>query len=121
MPLIVAAPALLPVTVDPETEAIVASLDWKLPPLKPVGAEAVVVWPTFIELDNKLTVPLGQLPALTVYVSVSVWGELSALESEIVTLQMKEPTLEGASIETVIVRLPPALMLPEFELMWHQP
>ena len=66
MPLIVAEPALLPVTVEPETEAIAVSLDWKLPPANPDGAEAVVVWPTLIEPADKLTVPLGQEPPVTV-------------------------------------------------------
>ena len=118
MPLIVAVPALLPVTVDPdpETEAIVASLDWKLPPLKPDGAEAVLVWPTLIEAGDKFTVPLGQLPAVTVYVTEAVWSELSALASEMVMTQLKLPMLEGASTVTVTFWLLPALTLPEPEL-----
>ena len=37
-----------------------------------------------------------------------------------VMVQPKEPTLEGASTETVILLLLPAEMLPEAELMWHQ-
>ena len=62
----VAGPALLPVTVEPETEATLELLDWKIPPVKPLGAEAVEVWPTVIVVAERLTVPLGQEPAVTV-------------------------------------------------------
>lgn len=65
-PLMVAVPALFPVIVEPETEAIAELLDWKLPPVKPLGAEAVEVWPTLIEEDERDTVPEGQEPGVTV-------------------------------------------------------
>ena len=112
----VAVPALFPVTVEPETEAIEELLDWKLPPVKPLGAEAVEVWPTMIVEGERLTVPLGQEPAVTVYVTVAIWGELSALESEMVIVQLKLPILEGASTVTVTFWLLPALILPELKL-----
>ena len=56
----------------------------------------------------------------TLYVTPAVWGLLSALGSEMVMVQLKEPTLEGASMETVMLLLLPAAMLPEAELIWHQ-
>ena len=91
-------------------------LVWKVPPVKPEGAEAVEVWPTVIEESERDTVPEGQEPPVTVYVTEVVWGELSALAPEIVMVQVKEPTLVGASTETVILELPPAEILPEPEL-----
>ena len=45
---------------------------------------------------------------------------MSALASVMVTVQLKVPTLEGASTVTVILALLPALMAPDEEEMWHQ-
>ena len=64
----------------------------------------------------------GQFPLLTVYVSASTCGELSAPEALTVMLQVKEPTFVGASTVTVGVTLPPfAARLPDTWLRWHQP
>jgi hypothetical protein len=54
-------PPSTPVIVVPETVALVVSLDTKLPPEKPAGAEAVVVLVTSIVGTPRLTDPAGQL------------------------------------------------------------
>ena len=54
------------VTVDPETVATEVLLETKVPPEKPAGAEAVEVWLTLIEEEERLTEPPGQEPACTV-------------------------------------------------------
>ena len=79
MPLTVAVPAALPVTVFPETLAIEELLEEKLPPVKPAGAEAMLVPPTVIVEGVRVTVLLevGQEGGVvTVTVSVVVPTEL---------------------------------------------
>jgi hypothetical protein len=59
-PVIVALPALSPVTVEPETVAAL-ELEEKMPPVHPDGAEAALVPPTTMVVGLSVTVPVGQL------------------------------------------------------------
>ena len=60
-PLMLAEPWALPVMAEPDTVAMEVFGEIKLPPLKPLGAEAVVVWPTLMKEEDNDTVPEGQL------------------------------------------------------------
>ena len=62
-PLIVALPALAPVTVLPEIVATPEGDEVKLPPVHPAGADAMLVPPTTIVVGETTTAPEGQLGA----------------------------------------------------------